>query len=389
MYNILIAILKNTYRDKEAMFWLILFPLIFVFVFRLFSFGDSVDANIIVIDKANNEISNELINNLKNVDGVGFSNEFLDSNEAKNALSKSKQIEFTYFDKEENKSTKEKGRANVVMIIPEDYADFSKLQENPDYNFKIDLIFSETDEGVGSPSSIIESIINQITTQMTLQNSNTRNPFTVERQGLTVNEIKYFDVLVPGIIGMGLMQSGTIGIAASIATLKEKKILKRLFATPISSWQFVLAQVTAFLLIGLVQTTIIIVSAKYILGANIYGSIPLIYMVVVLSSLIFLNLGFATAAVSKTASAAQSLANVLIMPMMFLSGVFFSRDGLPDGIRRFTDFLPLSPVIDALRGIALQEQDFSDIQNKLLIILIWVLVSFILAARLFRINKDS
>jgi len=157
------------------------------------------------------------------------------------------------------------------------------------------------------------------------------------------------------------MQSGIIGMAIGIATLKEKQVLKRLSATPLSIWKFLLAQVITHLFVNIAQVTIMIALSVLVLKANIYGSILLIYAISIGSSFIFLSLGFICAALSKTANAANSLSSVFTTPMMFLSGVFFDRETLPAAVKAVADILPLSPVLDALREVALREASITDI----------------------------
>lgn len=377
-----LAALRDYFRDKEALFWTLIFPLIFLIVFRWFDTTGAVNAYIIVIDESDSEVSQTVVESLQQVDGIGINYEYESLDEAKLDLEESKRIDFEVVT-DEGEVVVEERTLNVILYFPEDYGSTSTNQLS-----NSTLFFNESDEGAASPSGIVSSIIESITSDVTISMLGGQRQFTVDRQGLTVNEIGYYDILLPGIIGLGIMQSGIIGMAATISTLKEKHVLKRLSATPLPNWQFILAQVFTFLFISAMQITIMIVLGIYLLDANIYGSIPLIYTFGIGGSFVFLNLGFIAAAITNSSNAATGLANAVAVPMMFLSGVFFLRDGLPDTVRVVADNLPLSPVIDSLRDISLLDASVYDLQQEILVLTVWTLVSFIIAIRVFRFREE-
>lgn len=373
MFKLLKYSIKQLLRDKEALFWIMVFPIIFILIFSLFDFGGGVNAQILLVNKSNNEVSNRLVEALKGIEGIGINNNIDSLDTAKEALEKSKEYEFEFADETKTQ------RPNVVLFIPENFGE---------ENFTAEVYYNQTEEGQVSPSGIITSIISDITDEFALQRAGAENPFNIERKGVSVNEIGYFDTLVPGIIGMSIMQSGIIGMATVISTLKEKRVLKRLSATPLPIWKFLLVEVITRLLITIVQITIMLVMSVFVLHANIYGSVPLLYFIGIFSSFVFLTLGFVAAAITNSANAASGLASVLTTPMMFLAGVFFARDTLPGVVKVIADYLPLSPVLDAMREVSLQEAGFNDITPELLVISIWTVVAFALAAKTFNFREE-
>ncbi len=391
MLKLQLSSLKQLFRNKEALFWSLAFPLIFILVFSLFDFSGSVNARIIVIDNADNEISNQIIDSLQHVKGVGINENIDNQDEATNKLKNSENVEFTFYDQEKDETYTESAGVNVVLVFPEGYGNLSELEKNQEGSeipFKLDLIYNESDEGGASPSGIVESIVNSITSEINLNIAGGKNLFDTEREGISVNEVSYYDILVPGIIGMGIMQSGVIGMATNIATLKEKRVLKRLSATPLPIWKFLFTEIFTFLILTVLQVTIMLVFAKFLLGASIYGNVALIYFLSFISSFVFLSLGFIAAALSKTANAASSLSNVVSMPMMFLSGVFFDRETLPHAVKIISDFLPLSPLIDALRAVSIQNKSIFEVKTEILIIAVWTVVAFVIAAKLFKFREE-
>lgn len=380
MLKLFVATIKLLIRDKEALFWSLVFPALFVIIFSFFKFGDSADARVIVIDNMKTAETQNLVNGIQNVKGVGVTDKYTSADDAKKALSKSKKEDFEYFDTKKNEKYTDLARPNVVLV----------LNPSTDKTKKVDIeiFYDQTEESQASPSAILTSIIDDMTTKGLLAQANIVNPYQINRTGVAVHEIRYFDVLVPGLIGMSIMQSGIIGMASGIASLKEKRILKRLSATPLPIWKFLLTQIGTHLLLSIVQITIMVILAKVVLGANIYGSIPLIYGIAFAGNFVFLSLGFICAALSDTARAAESMSNVFTTPMMFLSGVFFERDSLPTVVRYISNILPLSPMLDALRAVSLQEANLWDVRKELFIVFLWTLLTTAIALKIFKFREE-
>jgi ABC-2 type transport system permease protein len=103
----------------------------------------------------------------------------------------------------------------------------------------------------------------------------------------------------------------------------------------------------------------------------------------VLGSIIFLAMGFAIAGWAKNEDQAAPVANLLSLPMTFLSGVFFPRDAMPDLLKGITEFLPLTYLSEALRRIANDGAGVVDIGGDLLGLAVWAVIAFIVAVRLF------
>lgn len=375
MDKLFIASFKQYIRDKEAIFWSLLFPIIFLLLFRLFDFSGTVNANVVIVDNANNQFSEILTKALLTVDGVGINTSIGSEGEAISSLEKAEDLTFEFLDGGSNELLESSGQINTVLVIPEGFGETA---------FNVQLYFDQANEGVASPSAILQTIIDDVTASFT----GFESPYLIEREGISVNDIQYFDVLMPGILAMSIMQSGMIGISSTIATFKEKRILKRLSATPLPTWKFLSAEVLTHLVTIIIQIALLLIIGIIIFGAQVYGSIPLIVFVSFIGSFVFLNIGFLSAALTKSSQAAQSIASGLSTPMMFLSGVFFSREQLPEIVKIFADLLPLSPLIDALRDIALRERGLEDILFELALILVWTLATFLLAARFFKFREE-
>ena len=159
---------------------------------------------------------------------------------------------------------------------------------------------------------------------------------TIQTQNLNI--ISY---LVPSILGMALMQLGVFAAIPLVAD-REKKILKRLNATPLHRWQLVGSNVVMRLIIGIIQTLIIVAVGTALFGLQMTGSLILLGSLVVLGALAFISLGYVIASFAPTEDAANSMTSVVQFPLMFLSGTFFVIDQMPQPLQVVARFLPLT-----------------------------------------------
>jgi ABC-2 type transport system permease protein len=135
------------------------------------------------------------------------------------------------------------------------------------------------------------------------------------------------------------------------------------------------------------QAGIIIAVGVVLFHAHIFGNVVWMFVLSALASLVFLNIAFAIAGRAANADAAQGLGQVIAIPMMFLSGVFFPTDTLPKVLQKVVAYLPLTPVIEALRNVAINGTSITGTGWEVAQLGAWVLVSFGIAARMFRFSE--
>jgi ABC-2 type transport system permease protein len=232
-------------------------------------------------------------------------------------------------------------------------------------------------------------VIERIVDRMNLRAAGvTSPPLSVEARGVTARSVEYYDFLLPGLVAMGVMNFSITGMAVAVARYREQRILKRILATPLRPFKFLAAQVLARLVLALVQAALIVAVGVFLFGARIYGNVAWIFLLATVANLIFLNIGFAVAGRSPNPDSAQGIASAVAIPMMFLSGVFFPTDTLPQVMQTVVRFLPLTPLIEALRKVSLEGLSIVDTGPQLLLLGVWGLVSFALAAVNFRFARS-
>jgi len=209
---------------------------------------------------------------------------------------------------------------------------------------------------------------------------------TVHAENQNIHELgaRYIDFVVPGLLGMNLMGSAIWGIGFSIVEARQKKLLKRLVASPMRRWQFLAAYLLSRLALLVLEVVAFLGFARLMFGVPFRGSIWQLGLLCVLASLTFSALGLLVSSRARTMEAASGLMNLVMLPMWILSGVFFSAARFPAVIQPVVRALPLTAAIDALRGNMLQGMNLGQMLAPIAILLAWVAVPFALSLRIFR-----
>jgi ABC-2 type transport system permease protein len=210
------------------------------------------------------------------------------------------------------------------------------------------------------------------------------DPVAVRDRLVRERGARYIDFLVPGLLGMNLMGSGIWGLGFAIVDARKKRLLKRLIATPMSRVQYLASFALSRLTLLFIEVGLLLGFAVLVFGVPLRGSLPLLVIICLLSSLAFASLGLLIASRAQTIEGASGLMNLTMLPMWIFSGVFFSASRFPDAIQPFIQALPLTAVIDALRANILRGAGWHAVAPELGIIALWMVVSFVLALKLFR-----
>ncbi len=195
---------------------------------------------------------------------------------------------------------------------------------------------------------------------------------------------RYIDFVLPGLLGMNLMGGSIWGIGYSIVDARRKKLLKRFVATPMRRPQYLLSFVLMRLALMVVEVAVITSFGMLVFGVPMRGSFALFSLSCVAGTLSFGAIGLLIAARARTVEGASGWMNVVMLPMWVASGVFFSSSNFPAAVQPLIQALPLTAVVDALRGVMLQGVGWHAVSGELAIAGAWFAVCFTLAVRLFR-----
>jgi ABC-2 type transport system permease protein len=206
----------------------------------------------------------------------------------------------------------------------------------------------------------------------------------VENQLVHETGARYIDFVVPGLLGMNLMGSAIWGMGFSIVESRQKKLLKRLVASPMPRWQYLASYLLSRLSMLVIEVVGFLGFARLVFGVPFRGSMWQLGLLCVLTSLAFSALGLLVASRATTMEAASGLMNLVMLPMWILSGVFFSATRFPAVIQPVVRALPLTAAIEALRGNMLQGTNLGQQTAQVGILLAWLVVSFAISLRIFR-----
>jgi ABC-type multidrug transport system permease subunit len=195
---------------------------------------------------------------------------------------------------------------------------------------------------------------------------------------------RYIDFVVPGLLGMNLMGSAMWGLGFAIVEARQKKLLKRMVASPMPRWQYLMSFLLSRLAMLVIEVAAFLGFARLTFGVPFRGSLWQLGFLCVLTSLSFSALGLLVASRARTMEAASGLMNLVMLPMWILSGVFFSASRFPAFIQPVVRALPLTAAIDALRGNMLQGMNLGQLAVPVGILLAWLVVPFAVSLRSFR-----
>lgn len=339
------ASIKMIYRDKQATFWALAFPIIFAVIFGLFDFEAQPPVKIELTGATQSQAGTAIQGALKEIDSFEVS---------------------TATNLETAKADIGDGDLDVVVDVPE--------MTGPQGT--VTVYYSKANM---QTNQFALSAINQTLDGMNLVVAGVEPMFTMQPEPVQSKKVTYYDFILPGLVAMGVMNVAIGGIAVGITKFREQKILKRILATPARPGNFLVAQVLARLVLAFIQTALILAVGVYVFGANIYGNVVWLFVLATLANLIFLNIGFAIAGKAKTSDAATGIAQAVALPMMFLSGVFFPIETLPTVLQGAVKLLPLTPLIEAMRKVSIDGLSITACGVQIAALAAWVVVSFVIA----------
>ena len=347
------ASIKMVVRDRQSLFWALIFPLIFLGIFRMFSFDDLGETDLLVAADVSSPVEAALVGALQDVD---------------------------YLDVEVRAGLDE---VAALVAFEEEGFDAALFVTPGETSERVDaLLLNAVNDPIGH--AVTEAAIASVVDDVNAALVNAPRVIAFEARAADVEVESYFEFLAPGIIGMGLMTFGVIGLAASLSRYREEGVLRRVRATPLAPWKFSASVVAAHSLVAVAQV-VILIGIAYALGANLVNSgLAGFLLVSLLGTFVFLNLGAIVAGRVQGRGAVESVANGITMPMMFLSGSFFPTSGLPQPVQWFVELLPLTHMLRALRSIGLDQQQIWEQGPELAVLVAWAVGTFLLARATFR-----
>ena len=347
LFAMIKANLKMTVRNRQAIFWNLAFPAIFILIFGAVFGRDSgvvFDVGIAGDDSAYKSAA------------VGA----MESSDAFDLHDSGSQ--------EEELEALEDGDRDVVVV-------FGPQPENgyPD----VQIYYDDTE---GPNADIAVNVVRQVLIGV----AEGESPVAISAVPVSVTDISYIDFFVPGILAMAIMNAGVIGLSTTFVSYRERGILRRIKVTPFPLTNFIVARILTQLIVAVAQAVILIGLAWAVFDLDVRGNPLLILLAIIIGALAFLSIGFAISGFARNAETAASYANLITFPMLFLSGVFFGVDAAPTWLHPITRVLPLRFLVDALREPMTRGKGLEAIWLDLVVLLITFAIGMTIAVRFFR-----
>ncbi|MGH2356736.1 MAG: ABC transporter permease [Candidatus Limnocylindria bacterium] len=357
LWALFVASSKMFIRNRVAVFFSLFLPLIIMLIFGVLNFEGPVTVDLGIADEAGNAASERLVAALDGNDVFVISRGSLEG----------------------ELSALEEGERDMVLAIP---AGFSG-QAGSEGTGLVAYETSADPQQAPVRRGVLQQAVGQALFAPGGGSGGAIFGQLVRIESVQARDLAYIDFLVPGVVGMTVMQLGLFGVAFGFVQLKKTGALRRLFATPTSPAYFLAAQVASRLIIGFLQVAILLGLGMWF-GLQMFGDYATLAVIVLLGSIIFLAVGFAIAGWAKNEDQAAPVANLVSLPMLFLSGVFFPRDAMPDLLAQITSFMPLTYVNEALRAVVNDGAGLLSLGPQLLGMGVWAVITFLLAVLLFR-----
>ncbi|HVX24262.1 MAG TPA: ABC transporter permease [Candidatus Saccharimonadales bacterium] len=350
---------RRFFRDKLALFFGILFPLIFLFVFGGISKGGSsgVSFNVALINNSHSTFAQQFVSQAKHNKLFNISTSVTNLAQANDKMSKS--------------------QIDGAIVLP---ADFGAVQQGHPTG-QVMVYYSPTNDQAGT------ALISVLQAQFRALNAKfvtVKQPFTVVGQETKKKSLTSFDYTFSGLLGFSILGAGIFGPMNVFPELKKMGILRRFHTTPLRVWQYFLSTMISQAITGLIAIAVMFLAAIKVFGLHVTGNYFEIALFLAFSITMILGIGLSIGGWAKNERQAAPLGNIIVFPMMFLSGIFFPRFLMPDWLQGITSYIPMSPVIDGARQLITEGKSLVDIGPQLGIMAIWMVVIYAIAFRVFR-----
>ena len=378
-YDLLVANLKMTVRNKQALFWLFVFPLILMGLFGIVFNGGQATPRLGIVDRDNTPESHKILEGFEKAKII----KLYEVSELKDAKKRLKAGNLdgvvvlpTGFSKDLKQAIVENDERRARQMASENPGSV----ESPS-KVKVDLYYDPSATFVsqvvrGSVANVLGSVDRAVSRSPTL--------LGLKSHSVRLTNLRYIDFLVPGIIAMTLMNSAMFGLAGTIVNYRERGILRGLKVTPQPLALFLAAQITNQMLFSILRALLLIGAAWLFFDVHVLGSYFALFVVIIIGSLAFVTIAFSVASFSRNREISDTLSNIITMPMMFLGGVFFPVDTAPAWIRPLIKALPLTYLANAMRDVMIKAEPLSAISYDLWVLVATTVVFFIISFKLWR-----
>ena len=350
---------KRFFRDRLALFFGILFPVIFLAIFGSFSSnsGSNIHFPVTVINQSSSPLALDVVR-------------LIDAQ-------KTFKVDKTVSSLAQANKKMNQNQLDGTIVLPASFGTLvnDKLSGTAEISYTVN-----NDQAGQTLTALLQEDFNKINIHLGAQ----PGPLSINSYPLKEKSLTPFDYTFAGLLGFSILGIGIFGPVNVFPELKKQGILRRLHTTPLKVWQYFTSTMIAQAITGLTSLAVMFAVAISIFHLKVVGNYFYIAVFLVFSIILILGIGLAIGGWAKNERQAAPLSNIVVFPMMFLSGTFFPRYVMPEWLQGVSGYLPLTPVIDGARLLTTNGYSLFQIGSQLGLMAAWIVVIYFVAFRVFR-----
>ncbi len=357
-----VAGLKRLLRDKMALFFTFLFPLIFLFVFGSIFNNQTTNFKVAIINHSSTEFAKQFVDGAKN-----DTSKLLQVQDVKNI--------------DEAKEKMKRSEIDGIIELPKEFGEVKGEGAKARPSGTLNVLHAK---GQDQAASALTAVMGQIVGSINKAMGQPEPPFKVASQAVGDEALKTFDYTFTGLLAFSLMSMGIFGLANQMPTEKQKGNYRRLRAAPFTSGQLIISTAIVYTLVSLASAALMLVVSMLLFKFTMRGDWLLFVPFLTLAAVMMVGLGLIVGAWAKNENQSAPLSNLISFPMMFLSGAFFPSFLFPEWLRSISQCIPMTPVVDGLRLISTEHASLTEVLPQFGGVLLCIVIVYALAIKLFR-----
>lgn len=351
--------IRRTFRDKVALFFTFVFPLIFLFIFGgLFGKNDNPSFNVALVNQSQTSFAADFVKQAKESKILKVNDKATDLDSARQRM--------------------DRDEVDATIVLPES---FGAVADKAYPTGQARVIYNQNNEQAAQTlATVLDGIFKEINKQFVPADT----PFTVATESTAREGLNRFDYTFAGLLGFSILGLGIFGPTTVFPQLKKQGVLRRYHTTTLRVWQYFVANALSSAAIGIMSVAAMFVVGVLVFDLNMKGDFFSLAALVILGVGTLFGIGLAVGGWAQNENQAAPLANLITFPMMFLSGTFFPRFLMPEWLQNVSGLLPLTPVIDGARLIITEGRTFFDILPQVGLLAGWAVIIYAIAFRVFR-----
>ena len=354
-----LAQLKLTFREKQAWFWGIFFPVILMVIFMTIfseSSENEFSATVAIVNENPNPTSEMMFEQISDIPVLEIETNEPVSRDQADTLVKDQDV-------------------HAAIILPET-ADATDV-----------LLVVNKENEQNATTQALAGLLNNFVQQANIYAVGATPTYELQFESISSGnaELSYTDFLLTGMIALAIAQGGMFGMV-DLVEMRRKGLIKRLRMTPANMNLFGLSDMIMRLLFSVVQIILLSLIGVFIFGANVYINFSSLLVVFLLGALSFNALGYFFSSFSKTTEAYMGVANITSFLMMFLSGVFFPIETMPEWLQPVSHALPLTYFVEGLRESMVYSTNLfsTTLWTGIGMMVLWGVITFVIGSWLYK-----